>query len=136
MIKGEIGRMPFIIFVGDGVSDLPAAREADVIFARRGLRLEEYCIENGIDYKPYDSFEDIEKYLKSILEVKEAPEFTRIAPVYESKLPEISQTEITRSKIPHNFPTLQKVKSSSSRKAHDWASWRPIHDFLQSIIST
>ncbi|TVY81032.1 Pdp3-interacting factor protein, partial [Lachnellula suecica] len=36
------GTIPLIVFIGDGVSDLPAAREADVLFARRGLRLEEY----------------------------------------------------------------------------------------------
>jgi 2-hydroxy-3-keto-5-methylthiopentenyl-1-phosphate phosphatase len=51
---------PLILFIGDGVSDLPAARECDVLFARRGLRLEEYCIENKIDYIPFDTFKDIE----------------------------------------------------------------------------
>ncbi|KAA8649267.1 putative 2,3-diketo-5-methylthio-1-phosphopentane phosphatase [Aspergillus tanneri] len=44
------GEIPLIIFIGDGVSDLPAAREADVLFARKGLLLEEYCIGNKIPY--------------------------------------------------------------------------------------
>lgn len=44
--------IPLIVFIGDGVSDLPAAREADVLFARRGLRLEEYCQENDISTSP------------------------------------------------------------------------------------
>jgi 2,3-diketo-5-methylthio-1-phosphopentane phosphatase len=51
---------PLIIFIGDGVSDLPAARECDVLFARRGLRLEEYCIEHNIKYIPFDTFKDIQ----------------------------------------------------------------------------
>ncbi|KAK4176170.1 putative diketo-5-methylthio-1-phosphopentane phosphatase [Triangularia setosa] len=30
------------------------AREADVLFARKGLRLEGYCVEHGIKYLPFD----------------------------------------------------------------------------------
>lgn len=58
--------MPLIIFIGDGVSDLAAAREADVLFARRGLRLEEYCIEHNISYTPFDNFADIKKEIEAI----------------------------------------------------------------------
>jgi hypothetical protein len=60
--------IPLIVFIGDGVSDLPAAREADVLFARRGLRLEEYCQENDILYIPYDTFADIKNKLQEIAE--------------------------------------------------------------------
>jgi hypothetical protein len=59
--------MPLIIFIGDGVSDLAAAREADVLFARKGLRLEEYCIENKIPYIGFDSFSDIKRDVESIM---------------------------------------------------------------------
>ncbi|KAF3909514.1 hypothetical protein AA313_de0204209 [Arthrobotrys entomopaga] len=61
--ESEDGSIPLIVFVGDGVSDLPAARETDVLFARRGLRLEEYCIENNIPYTPFDTFADIQREL-------------------------------------------------------------------------
>ena len=61
------GTIPLIVFIGDGVSDLPAARVADVLFARRGLRLEEYCIENKIPYIGYDTFADIEKEIQNIM---------------------------------------------------------------------
>lgn len=54
------------MFIGDGVSDLPAAREADVLFARKGLRLEEYCVENDIKYIAFDTFADIQKKLEEI----------------------------------------------------------------------
>ncbi|KAF3398348.1 Pdp3-interacting factor 1 [Penicillium rolfsii] len=58
--------MPLIVFIGDGVSDLAAAREADVLFARRGLRLEEYCIEHKIAYTPFDTFADIKREIEKI----------------------------------------------------------------------
>ena len=60
------GTIPLIVFIGDGVSDLPAAREADVLFARRGLRLEEYCVENKIPYFGFDTFEDVRKEVEKI----------------------------------------------------------------------
>jgi len=70
-LQCEDGTIPLIVFIGDGVSDLPAAREADVLFARRGLRLEEYCIENGIKYIPFDTFADVERAVKAIMEEDE-----------------------------------------------------------------
>lgn len=60
------GPIPLIVFIGDGVSDLPAAREADVLFARRGLRLEEYCVEHGIAHVPFDTFADVEREIRRI----------------------------------------------------------------------
>ncbi|KAF2705890.1 HAD-like protein [Pleomassaria siparia CBS 279.74] len=59
-LESEDGSIPIIIFIGDGVSDLPAAREADVLFARRGLRLEEYCVEHKLPYTAFDTFADIQ----------------------------------------------------------------------------
>lgn len=59
--------IPLIIFIGDGVSDLPAAREADVLFARKGLRLEEYCVENMIPYIGFETFADIEREVEKIM---------------------------------------------------------------------
>jgi 2,3-diketo-5-methylthio-1-phosphopentane phosphatase len=62
----EEGTVPLIVFIGDGVSDLPAAREADVLFARRGLRLEEYCVGNNIAHIPFDTFADIQREIERI----------------------------------------------------------------------
>ncbi|KAJ5181855.1 hypothetical protein N7449_012002 [Penicillium cf. viridicatum] len=62
----EPDEIPLIVFIGDGVSDLAAAREADVLFARRGLRLEEYCLEHGIPHTPFDSFADVKKEVEAI----------------------------------------------------------------------
>lgn len=65
------GAIPLIVFIGDGVSDLPAASQADVLFARRGLRLEEYCQENGIAYVPFDTFAGVQVELVKIMEEDE-----------------------------------------------------------------
>src|ERR1700737_1450730 len=40
---------------------------ADVLFARRGLRLEEYCIQNKISHIPFDTFKDIEHEVARIV---------------------------------------------------------------------
>lgn len=65
-LQCEDGTIPLIVFIGDGVSDLPAARQADVLFARRGLRLEEYCIENKIAYIAFDTFKDIQREIEAL----------------------------------------------------------------------
>ena len=79
------GEIPLIVFIGDGVSDLPAAREADVLFARKGLRLEEYCIENQIPYIAFENFSEIKKEVEKI--IPEAQEQQReIVVVEEAKL--------------------------------------------------
>ncbi|KAK3988298.1 HAD-like domain-containing protein [Cladorrhinum sp. PSN332] len=64
-------QVPLIVFIGDGVSDLPAAREADVLFARKGLRLEGYCVEHGIKYVPFDSFADVQRSLEGVMKEDE-----------------------------------------------------------------
>lgn len=64
-ICGE-DEIPLIVFIGDGVSDLPAARQADVLFARKGLRLEEYCLENKIPYIGFETFATIKTEIEKI----------------------------------------------------------------------
>ncbi|KAF7846526.1 hypothetical protein BT93_L4196 [Corymbia citriodora subsp. variegata] len=70
-MQADNGTIPMIVFIGDGVSDLPAAREADVLFARRGLRLEEYCIENDIKHFAFDTFADIQVEIMKLAQLDE-----------------------------------------------------------------
>jgi 2-hydroxy-3-keto-5-methylthiopentenyl-1-phosphate phosphatase len=58
---------PVIIFIGNGFSGLPAARECDVLFARLGLRLEEYCVAHNIFHIPFDTFKDTEREVTRII---------------------------------------------------------------------
>lgn len=46
-----------IIFIGDGYSDVCAAKEADILFAKKDLK--EYCTTKQIPYIPYNNFMDI-----------------------------------------------------------------------------
>ncbi|KAI8827070.1 HAD-like domain-containing protein [Fimicolochytrium jonesii] len=47
---------PYVVFIGDGISDISAAREADIIFAKRGKDLETWCVNSKVDYVPWDDF--------------------------------------------------------------------------------
>ncbi|KIV99984.1 uncharacterized protein PV09_08342 [Verruconis gallopava] len=67
----ENGTVPLIVFIGDGVSDLPAAREADVLFARKGLKLEEHCVRHAIPYYPFESFADVQARIMAIAKADE-----------------------------------------------------------------
>ncbi len=68
--KGEILREfrenhdePYqIVFIGDGYSDVCAAKEADILFAKKDLK--EYCTNNDIKFIPYDNFNEIITELK------------------------------------------------------------------------
>lgn len=46
-----------IVFVGDGYSDLCAAAEADILYAKSDLAA--YCAANGIAYTPFRTFADV-----------------------------------------------------------------------------
>ncbi|KAG8527603.1 uncharacterized protein KY384_007756 [Bacidia gigantensis] len=56
---------PVMLYAGDGVSDLSAARETDLLFAKKGYDLVTYCVREGI---PFTEFED----WKSILATTQA----------------------------------------------------------------
>merc|ERR1711977_380488 len=86
-LEADDGTIPLIVFIGDGVSDLPAAREADVLFARRGLRLEEYCIENKIPYLGFDTFADIKKEIEKLREEDEKATQGRGVPLLVAQTP-------------------------------------------------
>ncbi|KAM3413969.1 hypothetical protein BST61_g10636 [Cercospora zeina] len=71
-LESEDGTVPLIVFIGDGISDLAAAGQSDVLFARRGLALEKHCIDNKIGHIPYDSFADIQREVTKIAKLDEA----------------------------------------------------------------
>ena len=53
-----------VLYAGDGVSDFPAAKAADVCFAVRGSKLAELCGSRGVRYNAFASFGSVEAYLK------------------------------------------------------------------------
>ncbi|RLV93006.1 putative phosphatase [Spathaspora sp. JA1] len=56
-----------LFYCGDGVSDLSAAKETDLLFAKRGKDLIKYCIAEGIPYTEFDDFEEISSKIKVIV---------------------------------------------------------------------
>lgn len=58
---------PIMFYCGDGVSDLSAARETDLLFAKRGKKLIKFCEREGIPYTQFDSFVDILEKIKLVV---------------------------------------------------------------------
>jgi 2-hydroxy-3-keto-5-methylthiopentenyl-1-phosphate phosphatase len=61
-IKSFLGQGYRVIYVGDGDSDILAAKYAHHIFARGELLA--YCRENNLKSKPFDSFTDVVRELE------------------------------------------------------------------------
>lgn len=59
---------PSIFYAGDGVSDLSAAHEADLMFAKAGRDLVKYCRRENVPYTEFDSFADIHAAVQAIVE--------------------------------------------------------------------
>ncbi len=62
--KGEI------VFIGDGTSDVAAIQYTDVLFAKQGQFLAEYCRAEGIPFYPFGDFQDIQGTLEGVLGVE------------------------------------------------------------------
>ncbi|GCE99323.1 hypothetical protein ZYGM_003198 [Zygosaccharomyces mellis] len=58
---------PVYFYCGDGVSDLSAAKECDLLFARRGKDLVRYCRRENVPFHEFDSFQDILTSMKQVL---------------------------------------------------------------------
>ncbi|AET37545.1 putative phosphoric monoester hydrolase Ecym_1307 [Eremothecium cymbalariae DBVPG len=57
---------PVYLYCGDGVSDVSAAKECDLLFAKRGKDLVTYCDREGILYHEFDTFENILECVKRV----------------------------------------------------------------------
>ncbi|EDK44272.1 MtnX-like HAD-IB family phosphatase [Acetobacter pasteurianus] len=59
--------VPQLFYAGDGVSDLSAAKETDLLFAKHGNDLITYCKRENIPYTEFNSFDDILSKLQKIV---------------------------------------------------------------------
>ncbi|KAI1881334.1 hypothetical protein JX265_000160 [Neoarthrinium moseri] len=59
---------PVMFYAGDGVSDLSAAKETDLLFAKAGRDLVQYCIRESVPYTEFHDFGDIHKVVKSVVD--------------------------------------------------------------------
>lgn len=54
-----------IIYIGDGTSDFCVANKADILYAKSSLA--DYCKDENIDFIPFNTYDDILKALKAML---------------------------------------------------------------------
>jgi 2-hydroxy-3-keto-5-methylthiopentenyl-1-phosphate phosphatase len=43
-----------MVYCGDGVSDISAARETDLLFAKKGRDLVTHCLQENVPFYPFD----------------------------------------------------------------------------------
>jgi len=58
---------PILFYAGDGVSDLSAAKETDLLFAKRGHDLTLYCVRESVPFIEFDDWSDILATVKDIV---------------------------------------------------------------------
>ncbi|RCK55105.1 hypothetical protein Cantr_04241 [Candida viswanathii] len=66
---------PTLFYNGDGVSDLSAAKETNLLFAKHGKDLIKYCIREKIPYTEFNDFEDILTKMSNVIEGKKSIEY-------------------------------------------------------------
>ncbi|KAI9803346.1 MAG: hypothetical protein M1833_000863 [Piccolia ochrophora] len=59
---------PTLLYAGDGVSDLSAARETDLLFAKKGRDLVEYCERESVPFTVFEDWRSIHATTKDIIE--------------------------------------------------------------------
>ncbi|KAK3943347.1 HAD-like domain-containing protein [Diplogelasinospora grovesii] len=64
------GERPVLFYAGDGVSDLSAAKETDLLFAKAGKDLVTYCETEGVPFTTFNDFSEILATVKDIVEGK------------------------------------------------------------------
>ncbi|PNS18859.1 Pdp3-interacting factor 1 [Sphaceloma murrayae] len=61
---------PTLFYAGDGVSDLSAARETDLLFAKKGHDLIDYCVREDVPFTVFEDWSSIHATVKDIVDGK------------------------------------------------------------------
>lgn len=61
------GQRPTLFYAGDGVSDLSAARETDLLFAKKGHDLIDYCVKEDVPFTVFEDWGSIHETVKDIV---------------------------------------------------------------------
>jgi 2,3-diketo-5-methylthio-1-phosphopentane phosphatase len=60
-------KRPTMFYAGDGVSDLSAARETDLLFAKKGKDLVTYCVREDVPFTLFEDWKSITAKVKEIV---------------------------------------------------------------------
>ncbi|GAM90129.1 hypothetical protein ANO11243_081690 [Dothideomycetidae sp. 11243] len=63
-------KRPTLFYAGDGVSDLSAARETDLLFAKKGHDLIDYCVKEDVPFTVFEDWTSIHQGVRDIVEGK------------------------------------------------------------------
>jgi 2,3-diketo-5-methylthio-1-phosphopentane phosphatase len=66
--KMSRSEQPTLLYAGDGVSDLSAARETDLLFAKKGHDLVTFCEREGVPFTLFEDWSDVLGKTKDIFE--------------------------------------------------------------------
>ncbi|TAQ91586.1 hypothetical protein B7494_g58 [Chlorociboria aeruginascens] len=61
---------PTMFYAGDGVSDLSAAKETDLLFAKKGHDLVSYCVKENVPFNVFEDWSSITATVKDIVSGK------------------------------------------------------------------
>lgn len=109
MPKGQF--RPTLLYAGDGVSDLSAARETDLLFAKAGHDLITYCEREGI---PFTTFEDWQSILDETKKIWSGE--TSVKNVAEEGLVRHRTNSIEAQKRPQSGAFNRKMSLSQQQK--------------------
>ncbi|KAJ3195619.1 hypothetical protein HK101_011619 [Irineochytrium annulatum] len=59
---------PITVFIGDGISDISAAKHADFVFAKKGKDLEKWCLDEGVPHIAWDRLGVVVDWVKKRME--------------------------------------------------------------------
>jgi 2-hydroxy-3-keto-5-methylthiopentenyl-1-phosphate phosphatase len=89
---------PVMFYAGDGVSDLSAARETDLLFAKKGHDLINYCAREDVPFTVFEDWTNILSKCKQIVEGKTTVQAAAQEgfEAYKSGAAGVSQKETTK----------------------------------------
>ncbi|KAL7627398.1 hypothetical protein AAE478_001591 [Parahypoxylon ruwenzoriense] len=66
----QLSERPILFYAGDGVSDLSAARETDLLFAKANCDLVTFCEHQKVPFVTFNDFSEIHNTVREVLEGK------------------------------------------------------------------
>ncbi|RMZ75924.1 hypothetical protein DV738_g5212, partial [Chaetothyriales sp. CBS 135597] len=109
--KLPLDQRPTLLYAGDGVSDLSAARETDLLFAKEGRDLVEYCEQAKVPFTTFNDWNDILGATKDIYEGKVSVKKTA-----EEGLKRVRTNSIEKPRRTHRASSLDEAAAGQFRR--------------------